>query len=502
MAGWIDWIKNIVNYKKAVDDLELNTSLEQLKITLALVLENHDDLNSALLVNQALQGTMPDFAGVPSQPPGEKPGGGDILLTPGSAPIIDWPGVREQTENIMNYTSNIEKTLGALSVVCETFSLGQIDQVLDNFRAIIDRDYQVSLGRDLMKIKAEEWTGEQVRQYWRREAAMAIPDEKELIEMQAKGLLTDEELTESLARLGYHSEWAKTMKENALIHADLSTLEELVRKQIITIDEFKERAKKIGYESASIDLISQIIEPMHSTSSLIDFVVKEVIKPEDFTAAMKRQGWPAEEAQKYWDAHWRLVSLDDLKEMRNREYISDEVYKAELIKHDYPPEWADEIVKLSYRRPTLAQLRQLVEYTEFTDEEIEKVIKDLGFEESWIPLMRKYLLSRRLMLERTQLITELENQFIKGYMTKETFKDELVGLGFSLDVIDMRLKKAQLRDDRERADDLKDIYVKAYRNDYITIEELATSLTELGLREDVVSNIVALETVRKKPSSS
>ncbi len=445
---------------------------------------------------------MPDDALEPAEPIPDLPGHGNILHRAESAPQMQWKAIGEQAENMMKYSGNVDKLVGIESIILEGCSMGQVDHVLDNLKMIFDADYQISIGHDFMKIRAEEWSGEQVRQYWRRKAAMAIPNEGELIKMQQKGILTDEELTESLSRHGYHSAWSKMMKENALIHPGISTLEELVRKQVITLDEYKVKAKELGFEPGSIDLMSKVIEPMHSTSSLIEFVVKEVITPGDFVAAMQKQGWKEEEANKYWESHWRLVSLDDLKEMRNREYITDEVYKAELIKHDYRPEWADEIVKLSYRRPTLAQLRQLVEYTEFTDEEIEKVIKDLGFEESWIPLMRKYLLSRRLMLERTRLITELENQFIKGYMTKETFRDELVGLGFSLDVIDMRLKKAELRNERERADDIKDVYVKAYRNDYITIEELKTSLTELGLREDVVSNIIALETVRKKPSSS
>ena len=565
MGKFIDWIINMVKYKLAKTAEAKEDSLGDVKTLLALLLENYDDPKFAAAVNMSLKGEMPDFAEKVEEEEEEPELIVDHRYRLVSPPQIDWAHVREVTDKRIHWKWGITAGMAVAAVACEAASLGQIEMVLPALNLIIGNTGLVALGNDLQTIQDTEVHKKRWEQYWKSYARATLPDQRDLLTMYHKGLIGFGQLMENMALHGFHGEWTKVMINNTLKFPSTGVLENMVRRKVITLDEYKHKVEDLGYNPDSIEDMSKIIEPMHSTSSLIDFVVKEVITPESFYEYMSKQGWSIEEAKKYWEAHWRLVSLDDLREMRNRAYITDESYKNELIKHDYRPEWADQLIKLSYRRPTLAQLRQIVEYTEFTDEEIEKVISDLGFEESWIPLMRKYLVSRRISLERTRLltelenqytegfttveefktelvtlgfspdvidmrlkkatlrneretagdvkslkerrlmtelnryVTELENQYIRGWMTVDEFKDELVALGFSLDVIDMRLKKATLRNDRERKDDLKDVYIKSYRNDYITIDELTASLTALGLREDVVGAIIALETVRKKP---
>lgn len=419
-----------------------------------------------------------------------------------SMPEPDWLAVRDQGQKIISWKIVATSALACFAAVTETLSLGQIDQILGPINVILGNTGLIGLGGDLHAIQNKIKVQELWRQYNLKMHRPTIPRERELSNLYRRGIISSMEYGETMERHGYDYMWSFGMHEGNTRYPGAGELLTMYRRGLLDQASFRKYLEFQGFDIKTSHIYAVMKEPLHTTSALIQQVVKEVITPEQFIESMALQGWSKEEAQKYWDVHWKLVSLDDLMDMRNRGLITNEKFGEMLIRHDYHPDWIEHLKEISYKNPTLRQFRQIMEYTDITDAEIDYALQTFGFAPEWEPVMRKFLTSRRLTTERTRMINELETNYVKGYLDESSFRSELSKMGLGSDVVDLRIERSQLRYDREIKDDMKGIFIQAYRNDFITEQQLWEELIGLGIQGEIVTIILNQEAVRKKPAAS
>lgn len=497
-----DWLKKVIAFRKIEKEDDVENAFEQIKGTIAVALENVDDASVAATIAEILGGESPDFDIEPPEAFELPPATTSPSYRIESMPEPDWVAIRDQGVRIMKWKATLTNAIAVISMAAELISLGQVDQVLGALTVVLGNTGLTGLGGDLQRIENEI----KVQELWTQSRLKlhkpTIPRERDLITMHTRGIISGNEFSETMERLGYDAAWSYGMNEAAKRYPAPSELLNMLRRGFIDDATFRKLLEFQGHTIKGSFRYLRMKEPLHSTSALITQVVKEVITPEEFYKYMALQGWSRKEAEKYWAAHWRLVSLDDLQDMRNRGLIDNEKFGEQLIRHDYPPEWIEHLTTISYKNPTLRQFRQIMEYTDLSDDEIDYALQTFGFAKEWEPVMRKFLTSRRLTNERTRMLNELETNYVKGYIDEPGFRSELSDLGLSPDVIELRIERSKLRYDREIRDDLKGIFIQAYRNDFISEQQFWEELIGLGIQGEIAEIILNQELVRKKPAGS
>jgi len=497
-----EWIKAFITFKEIEEKEDVQDAFTEINQTIAVAMEAVKDAHVAQTLADILG---VDSIDIPAAAPAtyeSPPVTHSPHYTMRSMPAPDWLDVKEQSNKIMTWKVITTNALAIISMAAELISMGQVDQVLGALNVIIGNTGLTGLGGDFQAIENKIQHQKVWEYYNMRLYRPTIPRERELSNLYRRKIIDSTDYSETMKMLGYDPAWSFGMHEANTRYPGASELLTMYRRGFLSQEIFRKLLEYQGFDIRTSHIYALMKEPLHTTSALIQQVVKEVITPDEFISYMALQGWTPEEAQKYWDVHWRIVSLDDLQDMRNRGLIDDTEYAKQLIIHDYPPEWTGKLTAISYKNPTMLQFRQITEYTDLSDREIDRALKTFGYAPEWEPVMRKFLTSRRLMNERTRMINELEINFVKGYINEDSFRAELAAMGLSIDVIDLRLGRAKLKYGREVKDDWQKIYITAYRNDFITDQQLWEELVSLGIREEIINLIMVMEDVRKKPSAT
>ena len=338
----------------------------------------------------------------------------------------------------------------------------------------------IAIGAPL-RILHEEGIQEGLRQYFRRQFRFTLPDEGDLRTYYLRGLITEEDAREALARMGYEDGW---------IDAELD---------------------------------SWWVIP--SISDLITFVVREVITPEDFYDWAAKQGLSREWAENYWEAHWRLPSFENIREAWWRGIISEEEFRKYVVWHDYKPEPRPGISKsdldivneLSYELPGKLDLRWMWRWGLISEDEFRALLAKTGIHPDYLDAVADAYMANELLDERNRFATTLETLYAAGKITEEEFKSKMAEIGFSTSEIDLRADRAQyiikgrkaeeeaVQTGRETADEkrrLATILEKLAYSDVISEEDFKDRLEELGYTEDEISLRIDIVNAQKQYLSS
>lgn len=206
-----------------------------------------------------------------------------------------------------------------------------------------------------------------------------IPQIQDAIRFHFRGLLTETEYNDYMAKLGINSELAlyyKTASEGRL-HPD-----EYLRNTYINhkpIDELRGKLHQLQFNDEEIDLIIENYQGgIPPIQDLIRFMVRDTFSPiaetygqfEDFPEEIM-QFWHAQPigdkwAKHYWGSHWQLPSVQQVIEMFHRRkansdspIISYEELQAFLKSADIMPFWRDKLTQVAYNPITRIDVRRI-----------------------------------------------------------------------------------------------------------------------------------------------
>jgi len=299
------------------------------------------------------------------------------------------------------------------------------------------------------------------------------------------------------------SQWAKNM-----IRLTLPTVGDCSRmlwRGSITEDGFKKYLGRAGYEDPLISGFLELSKNIPGPSDLITFVVREVITPEDFQKWMGFQGYSLEWARNFWEAHWVLPAFGLLVDAFHRGLISAEERDKYIVWHDYSPTPRPGIAKtdleiMAKLQKTLiprVDLRRGWELGELSDSDLEKRYVWLGYEDD-APLMAA--IQKRVALESEigKLRDNAKTDFVKGYITEEQLRGDLLAIGYSDQLTDYHVADAVSDRDRKQKDLLVDFYVDGWVKDLVPSEEdLRDYLSQVIPQKDVVELIISRAYVAK-----
>lgn len=230
---------------------------------------------------------------------------------------------------------------------------------------------------------------------------------------------------------------------------------------------------------------------------LIRFVVREVIPPAEFYATMPFLGFSPKIARDYWEAHWILPDPSRLIDAFHRGKLKKEELDKYIVWHDFKPENRPGISKsdLDIYAGTLktliprVDLRYAWEMDQLTREDLIERYEWLGYEDD-APLMADIQINRALVEEINKVRNESLNDFIAGLITEETLRGNLAALGISSLRIDYYIQYALKRRERNRKNDLLDLYRDGFLKDLLEEEQFRARVAEIIVIPEVADLFV------------
>jgi len=282
---------------------------------------------------------------------------------------------------------------------------------------------------------------------------------------------------------------------------------------VISKEELQDIIMRLGYGDKFLRGYMQLAEAIPGPSDLVRFVVRECFPleslpeaPREFAKYMQQWGYNELWARAYWEAHWELPSFERVIEAFHRGILSEEEVKRYIVWHDYKPEPrpgihlsdVDLMLQLTYRLPDKLDARWMLRWGVITREEFENIIKAAGYHPDWLSKIAQAEYLNMLLDERTAVKSALESLYVAGMIGAEVLRQKLREIHFLDDEINYLIQRADLRLREELVKDAIAALKTALRYEKITLEEFAAKLADLGLRDEVVQSLVAIEQARMR----
>ena len=219
-----------------------------------------------------------------------------------------------------------------------------------------------------------------------------LPEYTDALVTWRRGDITDSQLDDVLRANGFTQEWADALK--SLTRAMLSPEQAIfgMWRGVLTEQQVREVLARVGYEGSDVDVLLQQAQVIPPITDLITMAVREVFSleqraasgldigyPEILTGLAAKQGLSEEWARNYWAAHWRLPSVQQGYEMLHRGVIDLETLRALIKALDVAPGWIDRLIEISYRPFTRVDVRRMYSVGILDREGVKRAYLDLGY---------------------------------------------------------------------------------------------------------------------------
>ena len=190
-----------------------------------------------------------------------------------------------------------------------------------------------------------------------------------------------------------------------------------------------------------------------------------------------------------------------LIEFRAKREINLPEFKSYMKYHGYSDRWIELTDSWLWKDPRLFEILYLTDVTVPTEDWLKRKFERAGYEDVDVKYMVRTAQMRTTKSPRTYVMTALRRNYRHGFLTEHELTEGIEALEVAPDAIDWIKRAGELDNIYEINTDLVTAYRTAYRNDLITEEECAASLSALGLPPARVDAVVYLEWVRKTPSA-
>jgi len=281
----------------------------------------------------------------------------------------------------------------------------------------------------------------------------------------------------------------------------------------ITENELRDIISRYGYSDKFLAGFLDFTNQIPGASDLVRFVVREVFPleslppaPSEFAKYMQMQGYNELWSRAYWEAHWELPSFSSLVEAYHRGILNLTELRKYIEWHDYKPTPRPGISKsdvdimnaLIYKLPDKLDARWMLRWGIISKEEFLSIIKAEGYSPDWLTRVFWGEYYNMLLDERTAVKSAVQSLYILGAITEEVLRSILKDIRFLDDEINYLVQASNYKLRKEQIEDAISALKYAYRYDKITIEQLAEQLSNLGLSDDAVQRIVAIELARAR----
>ena len=223
----------------------------------------------------------------------------------------------------------------------------------------------------------------------------------------------------------------------------------------------------------------------------------QVDVPDGFEDEMAYLGYGGGYAKELWGAHWILISRGELRSMFHRGIITRKQLLVMLRYHDIHPAWRENWLKLQYDLPGMIRTSWAYEWGIWGRDKLEEMWEKRGLDPEYVKDITEAEIKNTYRDAISRIRSAKITMYRDGWLTERELRAALNGLEIAGGEIEFLVSEAKIRADRERKEELRDIYVTQYRDDIINRDQLEEKLVGLPMRHDVVMLIVKKELTRK-----
>ena len=227
---------------------------------------------------------------------------------------------------------------------------------------------------------------------------------------------------------------------------------------------------EIGIKTPMKYYWNKIYKPMRpGVSDLVRFVVRDVWNPkiitpapEKFVKEMEYLGYNKFWADAYWTAHWIIPNYEQFREMYWRGKISYDEFMEGVHLADYHPHYDKFWEELSWNLPGKIDARWMYEWGMIGKEELITLLRAAGLHPDWQEKVAEAYIRNQLRDEINRVRTALIDMFRDGFISEDRLRKELKDLGFRDEVIEMSIREAKLKYEKERLEEYFKIWKTAF----------------------------------------
>lgn len=279
---------------------------------------------------------------------------------------------------------------------------------------------------------------------------------------------------------------------------------------IQTEEDLRENLAKRGYHPTEIDAfieVSRAFPPLVDMIRFADFGAFDPTIIEMWREYYDAPGWIVEPLSKlgltvewinkYWFSHWRQPGRFELGEMHRRGLIDDTIVRNAYLTQGFSAFWQDNLLELVKEPWTRVDVRRMWEMRIISEERLRKAYHALGYYDEWLEGMV-------LWTKVYVAFPDLMARYTKGWINLEDVKSELRALGMPEErieeMIETKVKKAAetLPEGEESREFTKSEILDGYRRRMFSEEETRDMLTGLNYGPEQVSFYIDREDLKRE----
>ncbi|MHC1629265.1 MAG: phage tail protein, partial [Candidatus Nezhaarchaeales archaeon] len=314
----------------------------------------------------------------------------------------------------------------------------------------------------------------------------------ELLEAWRYGMLSEIELAERLARMGYPDEDIAIIELAALKPASESDIEEAYRRGIIDRETYRDYLSRLGYLDWAIDIKEELVWRDVSPSTLIEAWQRGYITYDELIDRLRAQGYTDDAANLYALTRSEDLSPSMLIRAYLRGLITYEECVNRLVGKGYSPDAAELYISLysedetsEERKLTKSEIIRLFTLGLINRDEAKSMLIDIGYS----PESAEYLISLQEAKEESSIrelrIKAIMDDYRDNVISEEEARKRLLAIGVSPARIDALIDYYRARKERPpplRRPSKSDI-LRAYKAGIIDIDTADILLEEIGYRD-------------------
>jgi len=320
------------------------------------------------------------------------------------------------------------------------------------------------------------------------------PDPGTLVAMLLRGEIDNAHFQSYLADLGYTDDLRDAFVNTIRARIGAGELLTAMHRGEISEGDVRAELHKLSYPDQDIDTIMRIAPSMPGPGDLVRFALREAWDDPvaakygydeglsgRFVAEMGRQGLSEDWARKFWRAHWDLPGISAGFEMLHRGII-DRATLAELIKiSDIPSYWADRLIQISYTPYTRVDVRRMYAFGILNEEEVYRAYLDIGNDPEHARNLAAFAMASATEDDRELTKADILGGYSAGMLDTNDASVMLESIGYNRDSAMYLLARIDFQRGEKLVKAEVDIIEDLYKNGDITLTDVQSGLTTLGL---------------------
>jgi len=314
---------------------------------------------------------------------------------------------------------------------------------------------------------------EKIHQTANKDNPINIPDAPSII----VALLKDPKLSkvgkDFLSKLGLDDDAQQVIKTALMPLLSSDIIGQLMLRGFITETKADEYLKEGGMTTGKIDNIKKLWHWIPGVQDILHMAVREAFSPEivskyrthenlpdKFVEILKQTGGTEEWAKAYWAAHWELPSVEMGYQMLHRDVINEDDLDTLLRTKDIMPYWRDKLKEISYHLLTRVDVRRMHKIGVLDNDELTRTYQDIGYNEDNAGKMAEFT----ILYNATEEIDITKAELLTAYKSNLIDERELRGMLEDLGLSDDRIEFIIAIEDLKKAQKERDLTLSQLKN--------------------------------------